>query len=392
MLFRSGRAAETFIHRQTLASAVRFTTVELNELERKIAEAADKALAVELTLFDELVTDVTRRADAICEAARALALLDVVTGLGELAEERRYCRPVVDDSVEFDIKAGRHPVVEAVLAASEGARFVANDSNLAPDDRLWLLTGPNMAGKSTFLRQNALIAVMAQIGSFVPADHCRIGVVDRLFSRVGAADDLARGRSTFMVEMVETAAILNQAGPRALVILDEIGRGTATFDGLSIAWACVEHLHEATRCRALFATHYHELTALAAKLPRLSCHTMRIKEWRGEVVFLHEVAAGSADRSYGIHVARLAGLPEAVIARAEQVLEILEKGDQAGSVARLADDLPLFSVALRRKEPEAVAAPAGPSAVEQALAALNPDDLTPKAALEELYRLRSLLS
>jgi DNA mismatch repair protein MutS len=388
----TGKAAETFIHRQTLASAVRFTTVELNELERRIAEAADKALAVELTLFDELVTDVTARADAICEAAQSLALLDVVIGLAELAEERRYCRPSVDDSLEFDIRAGRHPVVEAVLTASEGARFVANDSNLAPDDRLWLLTGPNMAGKSTFLRQNALIAVMAQIGSFVPADHCRIGVVDRLFSRVGAADDLARGRSTFMVEMVETAAILNQAGPRALVILDEIGRGTATFDGLSIAWACVEHLHEATRCRALFATHYHELTALAAKLPRLSCHTMRIKEWRGEVVFLHEVAAGSADRSYGIHVARLAGLPEAVIARAEQVLEILEKGDQAGSVARLADDLPLFSVALRRKEPEAAAAPAGPSAVEQALAAINPDDLTPKAALEELYRLRGLLS
>jgi DNA mismatch repair protein MutS len=283
-------------------------------------------------------------------------------------------------------------VVEAALTASDGARFVANDSNLAPDDRLWLLTGPNMAGKSTFLRQNALIAVMAQIGSFVPADHCRIGVVDRLFSRVGAADDLARGRSTFMVEMVETAAILNQAGPRALVILDEIGRGTATFDGLSIAWACVEHLHEVTRCRALFATHYHELTALASKLNRLSCHTMRIKEWQGEVVFLHEVAAGSADRSYGIHVARLAGLPEPVIARAEQVLEILEKGDQAGSVARLADDLPLFSVAQRRKESQAVAAPAGPSPVEQALAALNPDDLTPKAALEELYRLRGLLS
>src|SRR4051794_1948028 len=357
-----GKAAETFIHRQTLASAVRFTTVELGDLERRIAEAADKALAVELTLFDELVADVTARAGAIGEAARALGLLDVVTGLGELAEERRYCRPIVDDSLEFDIRAGRHPVVEAALTASDGARFVANDCNLAPNDRLWLLTGPNMAGKSTFLRQNALIAVMAQVGSFVPADHCRIGVVARLFSRVGAADDLARGRSTFMVEMVETAAILNQAGPRALVILDEIGRGTATFDGLSIAWACVEHLHEVTRCRALFATHYHELTALASKLARLSCHTMRIKEWQSEVVFLHEVAAGSADRSYGIHVARLAGLPEPVIARAEQVLEILEKGDQGGSVARLADDLPLFSVALRRKEPEAAATPAGPSA------------------------------
>src|SRR4051812_3094131 len=304
-----GKAAETFIHRQTLASAVRFTTVELGDLERRIAEAADKALAVELTLFDELVADVTARAGAIGEAAQALGLLDVVTGLAELAEERRYCRPVVDDSLEFDIRAGRHPVVEAVLTASEGARFVANDSNLAPNDRLWLLTGPNMAGKSTFLRQNALIAVMAQIGSFVPADHCRIGFVDRLFSRVGAADDLARGRSTFMVEMVETAAILNQAGPRALVILDEIGRGTATYDGLSIAWAVLEHLHDVNRCRALFATHYHELTALAAKLPGLRNATVAVREWQGEVIFLHEVVEGAADRSYGVQVARLAGLP-----------------------------------------------------------------------------------
>jgi DNA mismatch repair protein MutS len=254
---------------------------------------------------------------------------------------------------------------------------------------VWLVTGPNMAGKSTFLRQNALIAVLAQIGSFVPAEAADIGVVDRLFSRVGAADDLARGRSTFMVEMVEAAVILNQAGPRALVILDEIGRGTATFDGLSIAWACVEHLHEVNRCRALFATHFHELTSLAGKLPALSCHTMRVKEWRGEVVFLHEVAPGAADRSYGIHVAQLAGLPAAVIARAEEVLGILEQGEQAGTLARLADDLPLFSAARPRGalEPDTP----GASALEARLAEINPDDLTPKVALELLYELRRLL-
>src|SRR3954464_1123050 len=378
----TGKAAETFIHRQTLPRGVRFTTVELNEWERKIAEAADKALAVELTLFDELVTDVTRRADAICEAARSLALLDVVTGLAELAEERRYCRPVVDDSVEFDIRAGRHPVVEAVLAASEGARFVANDSNLAPNDRLWLLTGPNMAGKSTFLRQNALIAVMAQIGSFVPADHCRIGFVDRLFSRVGAADDLARGRSTFMVEMVETAAILNQATERSLVILDEIGRGTATFDGLSIAWAAIEHLHETNKCRALFATHFHELTALAAKLPRLHNATVRVKEWHGDVVFLHEVVAGAADRSYGIQVAKLAGLPAAVIERAKLVLAQLESQDRT-SARTLIDDLPLFAASGRTATPKQDAA----DELRDALAALNPDEMSPKEALEALYAL-----
>jgi DNA mismatch repair protein MutS len=389
----AGKAGETFIHRQTLANAVRFTTVELGELERRISEAADKAVALELALFDELVAETCAQADAIAASARAVAAIDVATALAELAEECRYCRPTVDDSLSFEIRGGRHPVVEQALGADGGTRFVANDCDLAPDNRLWLLTGPNMAGKSTFLRQNALIAVMAQIGGFVPADSCRIGVVDRLFSRVGAADDLARGRSTFMVEMVETAAILNQAGPRALVILDEIGRGTATYDGLSIAWACVEHLHQVNRCRALFATHYHELTSLAAKLPALVCHTMRIKEWQGEVVFLHEVAAGAADRSYGIHVARLAGLPAAVTRRAEQILAQLEKGEQGGSIARLADDLPLFSAAVRR-EPAAAATAAEPepSKAEQALRAVDPDGLTPRAALEELYRLKALLA
>jgi len=374
---------------------MRFTTVELGELEQNIVSAADKALALETALFADLVKEVTGRADAIARAAASIAALDVAAALADLAVERRYCRPIVDESLAFEIVGGRHPVVEAALAAAGGPAFVGNncvlDAEASDGKRIWLLTGPNMAGKSTFLRQNALIAILAQIGAYVPAERARIGVVDRLFSRVGAADDLARGRSTFMVEMVETAAILNQAGPRALVILDEIGRGTATYDGLSIAWAAIEHLHETNRCRALFATHYHELTALAAKLGGLACHTMRVKEWQGDVVFLHEVAPGAADRSYGIHVAKLAGLPPAVIARAEQVLDALEKSGEAETVARLADDLPLFS-APRPKGGAPARENAGPSAVEAALAAINPDELSPREALEALYRLRALLS
>ena len=379
------KLAEPFIHRQTMANAVRFSTVELGELESRIARAGDRALAIELALFDDLVGEVTARIDDIARAAGALAGLDLVTALAELAVVRDYRRPRVDDSLVFEITGGRHPVVEALAPAGEAGRFIANDCDLGDAQRLWLVTGPNMAGKSTFLRQNALIAILAQMGSFVPAASAHLGVVDRLFSRVGAADDLARGRSTFMVEMVETAAILNQAGPRALVILDEIGRGTATYDGLSIAWAAVEHLHEVNRCRALFATHYHELTALAAKLGALACHTMRVKEWRDDVVFLYEVGPGAADRSYGIHVARLAGLPEAVVARAEAVLGMLERDGQSGDLARLADDLPLFTA-----RPAGVPAESGPSPVDQALAAVNPDELTPKSALELIYRLAAL--
>jgi DNA mismatch repair protein MutS len=378
-----------FIHRQTMANQVRYSTVELGELEGRIGRAADQVLALELTMFEELVAEVANRAAAVAGAAAALARLDVACALARLAAERRYCRPAVDDGVEFTVVAGRHPVVEAALEAGDGGAFVANDCQLgeaaADGGRLWLLTGPNMAGKSTFLRQNALIAILAQIGAYVPAAEARIGVVDRLFSRVGAADDLARGRSTFMVEMVETAAILNQAGPRALVILDEIGRGTATFDGLSIAWAVVEHLATVNRARALFATHYHELTALAARLEALACHTMRVKEWQGDVVFLHEVAPGAADRSYGIHVGKLAGLPGAVVARAEEVLESLEQGEQSGALSRLADDLPLFSTAAGR------AAEAEPSALEEALTDVRPDTLTPKDALELIYRLKALM-
>jgi DNA mismatch repair protein MutS len=378
-----------YIHRQTMANAVRFTTVDLGELERKISSAADRAVALETRFFQDLVVEITERGRDIATAAEALARLDVAAALAELAITRRYTRPLIDDGVAFEIADGRHPVVEAALEQSQQGAFVANDCDLAESQRLWLLTGPNMAGKSTFLRQNALIAVLAQMGGFVPAARAHIGVVDRLFSRVGAADDLARGRSTFMIEMVETAAILNQSGQRALVILDEIGRGTATFDGLSIAWAVIEHLHEVNQCRALFATHYHELTALSSKLPALVTYTMRVKEWQGDVVFLHEVAPGAADRSYGIQVAKLAGLPAAVVARAGQILETLEQGEQAGAVAKMAEDLPLFVAA--PATPRRPAPSTDPSVVEECLSALHPDEMSPREALEALYRLRGLL-
>ncbi len=383
-------AALGFTRRQSMSNATRFSTAELADLETRIGRAADQALALELAVFEELVAKVMAVSASIAAAGRALAWLDVASALAELAASSNYVRPTLTDDPAFAIEGGRHPVVEAALARQNGAGFVPNDCYLGTDRRLWLLTGPNMAGKSTFLRQNALIAVMAQAGAFVPAKAATIGIVDRLFSRVGAADDLARGRSTFMVEMVETAAILNQATARSLVILDEIGRGTATFDGLSIAWATLEHLHDVNRCRALFATHYHELGALKERLDALAPYTMRVKEWQNEVVFLHEVAPGAADRSYGIHVAQLAGLPAAVVSRAEEVLAVLEKGDQSSAVTRLADDLPLFAVAPSR--PASGTVKTKESEVEKALAAINPDELSPKQALEALYALRQRLS
>ncbi|MCO5064141.1 MAG: DNA mismatch repair protein MutS [Rhizobiaceae bacterium] len=388
----SDDAKGRFIHRQTMANAMRFTTTELADLETRIANAADRALAIEQRVFDALTAEAVGHADALRAGAEAIAALDVSAALAVLAQAETYCRPTVDSSLAFRIEGGRHPVVEQALRRAAEAPFVANDCDLSPtnNDRhgaIWLLTGPNMGGKSTFLRQNALIAIMAQMGSFVPAQAAHIGVVDRLFSRVGASDDLARGRSTFMVEMVETAAILNQAGERALVILDEIGRGTATFDGLSIAWAAVEYLHEQNRCRAIFATHFHEITALSAKLPRLHNVTMRVKEWEGDVVFLHEVAMGAADRSYGVQVAKLAGLPDAVVRRARDVLHQLEQGEVAGKADRMLDDLPLFSAAARTEAPK----PAKNDGVRDALGAINPDELTPRAALDALYRLKSLM-
>lgn len=379
-----------FIHRQSVLNATRFTTVELTELENKIRGAEDKALAMELELFAQMVEDVIRLSDDISHTAKALAELDVAAALADLSIEQNYTRPVVDESLVFDVKEGRHPVVEAAINKEHNGAFVGNDCVLSEENgKIWLLTGPNMAGKSTFLRQNAIIAIMAQMGCFVPAKEAHIGVINKIFSRVGASDDLAKGRSTFMVEMVETASILNQADERSFVILDEIGRGTATYDGLSIAWAVVEHLHDVNKCRALFATHYHELTLLNSKLKNMSLHCMKIKEFNGEVVFLHEVIDGAADRSYGIHVAKLAGLPKLVVKRAEQVLDSLEHSDKSTYITKMIDDLPLFAVVQKKMEEKEEREEEMP--LVKAVKELNPDDYSPKEALEKLYELKELL-
>lgn len=369
-----------FIHRQTLANNVRFTTPDLSELERDLSSAGDKALALEQEIFITLVRDINKNAEEIGRIANALAALDVTSSFTNLAIDNNYTRPVMDTSLTFKIEGGRHPVVEAALQ-KQSKDFVPNNSNLSEKQRLWLLTGPNMAGKSTYLRQNALITILAQIGSYVPATSAHIGVVDKLFSRVGAADDLARGQSTFMVEMVETAIILNQATERSLVILDEIGRGTATFDGLSIAWACVEQLHEVNKSRALFATHYHELTDLKDKLKSLRCYSLQVKEWEGDIIFTHHVTEGSADKSYGIHVAKLAGLPASVIDRAKSVLDSLTSDTPT---SRVSADLPLFTAQ--------TPTPPQKSALEQALKDIDPDSLSPREALDALYKLKNKLT
>jgi DNA mismatch repair protein MutS len=383
--------SETFKHRQTTANQVRFTTPDLSEMETRILNAGGRAQEIEKRLYESLKAQVLDCSGAITAAAAALAEIDLAAALADLARGEGWCRPQVDDSRRLEIDGGRHPVVEQALK-HDGAPFVANDCALGDGADIWLLTGPNMAGKSTFLRQNALIALLAQMGSYVPAARARIGVVSQLFSRVGASDDLARGRSTFMVEMVETAAILNQADNRALVILDEIGRGTATYDGLSIAWATLEHLHEANRCRALFATHYHELTALAGKLDRVENATVTVKEHDGEVVFMHEVRKGAADRSYGVQVAKLAGLPAPVVARARVILDKLESSEREGATGHetIIDDLPLFSAA-----PSAAQAPSPPDSappVVERLRTLHPDEMTPREALQALYDLKDELS
>jgi DNA mismatch repair protein MutS len=385
--------SERFIHRQTTAGQVRFTTVELSELETRILNAGNHALEIEKRHFETLRQAVLEQAGPVGAAARALAEVDLTAAWADLAVEENWAEPVVDESRAFVVEGGRHPVVERALRRQGAGPFVANDCALTEGETpaIWLLTGPNMAGKSTFLRQNALIALLAQAGSFVPASRAHVGVVSQLFSRGGAADDLARGRSTFMVEMVETAAILNQADDRALVILDEIGRGTATYDGLSIAWATMEHLHGANRCRALFATHYHEMTALAGKLPGVENATVRVKEWEGDVIFLHEVQKGAADRSYGVQVARLAGLPQSVVDRAKVVLEALESGERQGGARpkALIDDLPLFSVA--QSAPPAPRVVAKESVVEARLKEAHPDEMTPMEALRLVYELRELM-
>ena len=379
---------DTFKHRQTTANQVRFTTVPLSEMETKILNAGGRAIEIEKRLYSSLRQAILDQHAPLGDTARALAEFDLATALADLARAENWCRPEVDSSRDLHIEGGRHPVVEQSLKAS-GDPFIVNDCDLSAGEdaaAIWLLTGPNMAGKSTFLRQNALIAILAQMGSYVPATSAKIGLVSQLFSRVGASDDLARGRSTFMVEMVETAVILNQADDRALVILDEIGRGTATYDGLSIAWATLEHLHDINRSRALFATHYHEMTSLAGKLGGVENATVTVKEWEGEVIFLHEVRKGAADRSYGVQVAQLAGLPASVVARARVVLEALEKGEREGGATQkaLIDDLPLFAATPQPKPSSAVQ----PSALEDALNTVHPDELTPREALQILYDLK----
>jgi DNA mismatch repair protein MutS len=378
---------ETFIHRQTTANQVRFTTIELSEMETKILNAGNRALEIEKRLYEILKRTILDSAALITQTARGLAEIDLATSLAQLARAQDWCKPTVDTSRAFNIIAGRHPVVEKALRDQSGQPFIANDCDLSATDtsNIWLLTGPNMAGKSTFLRQNALIALLAQMGSYVPATSAHIGMISQLFSRVGASDDLARGRSTFMVEMVETAAILNQADDHALVILDEIGRGTATYDGLSIAWATLEHLHDVNQSRALFATHYHEMTALSGKLVGVDNATVAVKEFDGDVVFLHEVKKGAADRSYGVQVAKLAGLPDAVIARARVVLEALEKGEREGGTTQktLIDDLPLFA-----STPPPVPIKVEASPALDLLGDILPDELSPKQALDLIYKLK----
>ncbi len=362
-----------FIHRQTMVNAMRFSTAELADLEKKIVGALEQALSLELKLFQALVDEVMTTATDIGETAHALAALDVAVSHASLALEKNYCRPELDDSLAFEIQEGRHPVVEALLP--QGTTFTPNNCHI---NGLWLLTGPNMAGKSTFLRQNALIALMAHMGMYVPAKKAHIGIIDRIFSRVGASDDLARGRSTFMVEMTETAIILNQATPRSFVILDEIGRGTATFDGLSLAWAVVEHLIHVNQSRALFATHYHELTALEKSLEGVACYTVNIREWEDQIIFLHQVVKGTADKSYGIHVGKLAGLPQSVVDRAESILGTLEETKPRPKLAE--NPLPLFVEAYK-----------SPSPLEKAVQGINPDSCSPKEALDLLYNLKKLI-
>ena len=375
----SGKLGEQFIHRQTLANNMRYATTELAELEQKINNASTNCLNLELKIFSDLIEEISKRATDIAKTAKTLAKIDVYSSLAELAHKRKMVKPVIDDSQEFIVANGRHPIVEKALE-SKGQPYTGNTCKLSRSNYTWLLTGPNMAGKSTFLRQNALIAIMAQMGSYVPAESAHIGIIDKLFSRIGAADDLAEGRSTFMVEMIETATILNQATDRSLVILDEVGRGTATFDGLSIAWACVEHIHNTNKSRCLFATHYHELTELEVSLKAVECHTMKIKEWEGKIIFLHEVIKGTSDKSYGIHVAKMAGIPKSAIAKATEILEKLEATKYSSGLLR-ENVLPLFNKPVLKvvESPEL-----------QLIKSIDPDNLSPKEALEKLYEIKRL--
>ncbi len=380
----TSKVPPTFIHRQTMVNNMRFTTQELSDLELHINSAAQKALELELTLYDELVQHALQASRVIIHAARSLAVVDVSQGLAQVSQERNYCRPLVTDQLDFEILQGRHPVVEALMPKEKS--FVPNDCVLQANNNLWLITGPNMAGKSTFLRQNALIIILAQIGAFVPAAKATIGLVDKLFSRIGASDDLAHGQSTFMVEMVETATILNQAGRRSFVIIDEVGRGTSTFDGMAIAWAVLEYLIENNVCRGFFATHYHELTKLTQQFSSLSCHTMKIKKWQDNIIFLHTIGQGTADRSYGIHVAKLSGLPEKVIRRAQDILTDLEKT----KAIKMAAELPLFTQTIPKEEGDHQKPSKWQEVITQ-LEEIEMDHMTPRQAFDWIYALKEKL-
>lgn len=370
-----------FFHRQTLGNAMRFDTEALRGLASRIAQAQAHALAAEAAHIEGMREAALSEAGGVGRVADALAAIDRSAGLGELAVREGLVRPELTMGMEFRIVAGRHPVVEGALRA-KGEAFQPNDCALEGDARVWLVTGPNMGGKSTFLRQNALIAVLAQAGCFVPAAKATIGLVDRLYSRVGASDSLAEGRSTFMVEMVETAAILNGATDRSLLLLDEVGRGTATWDGLALAWAILEAIHDRIGARALFASHYHELAALKGRLGGLALRTMKARQWKGDLVFLHEVGEGAAPGSFGLDVARLAGVPGDVLARAGEILARLEAGDAGRGAKEALSDLPLFASA-----PAPVPAA---DALRARLAEIHPDGLTPRAALDLLYELKQL--
>ncbi len=379
------KVPDYFVHRQTLANNVRYTTPELRQVEGEIINSASYAINLELEIYKQLGDEIKLQSDAIVTAATSAAMLDVLACFAFLAANNNYTRPQITTGTEFIAEEGRHPVVEnAVRKLEDRKDFIANDLSLAEKNRLWLLTGPNMSGKSTFLRQNALMAIMAQMGCFVPAKSMKLGVMDKIFSRVGASDNIAKGHSTFMVEMVETAAILNNATAKSFVILDEIGRGTATFDGLAIAWATLEHIHDNIRCRCLFATHYHELNSLEGKLSAMECRTTSVKEWNGEIIFMHKVTAGKANRSYGVHVAKLAGIPRSVVGRADEILEILVQQNKGNSTEILADSLPLFGAAkaeFNQNESEAL----------NQIRALEPDNMSPIQALNELIALRKNL-
>lgn len=367
-----------FLHRQTLSNVARFSTIELKQLENDLVNANELYLRFEIEIYEELVNKIVTNAHKLKELAKTLAELDLFISLAKIADEKKYTKPIVDNSNDFIIKCGRHPVIENYVQD-----FAVNDCNLSNNENLWLITGPNMAGKSTYLRQNALITILAQIGSFVPANFAHIGVVDRIFSRIGAADDLAKGHSTFMIEMIEAATIMNQATKSSFIILDEIGRGTATYDGLAIAWSILEYIHNKIKAKTIFATHYHELTNLATNLSGLRCYTIKVEEWKGKIIFMHQVIPGKANRSYGVYVAKLAGIPNLIIKRANEILELFENSQETRNLFLQESKMPLFSFYAEKKEEQ--------RSIEQKINELVLEEITPKQALEILYELKKLV-